>query len=73
MERGKGRSKHLFCLLTGGHKYKPWECKFEHVIDGLYSVTSKCCKCGHIRQDTISITVPEWEERIKEVRKYDGK
>lgn len=66
------RSKFM-CRLTGGHRYNPWECRLEHVIDGLYSITCRCTKCGNVRQDIVPIKVPKWENRIEEVRRYDGK
>lgn len=69
----KKKINRFICMLTGGHKYKPWETKIQHQIDGLYSITSKCCRCGYIRQDLVPLDVPEWNDRIKEVKEYDGK
>lgn len=63
----------VLCFITGGHKYRPWETEIRHEIDGLYSITSKCCKCGHTRTDLVPIRVPQWENRIKEVKTYVGK
>lgn len=68
----KKRTSKFRCRIIG-HKYKPWECQIRHEIDGLYSVTSKCCRCGFVRMDIVPITVDSWNDRIKEVRKYDGK